>query len=86
MKRTNRIWITSVCTIVCLLGAIHWFRTGPIYAQQNNEASGDGIIYVYAWIDVDANYNLYSDGYVEDVRTQTLRKRVVLAVYECVWS
>jgi hypothetical protein len=65
MKRANRIWITGICTVGCLIGAAHWFTTSPIYAQQNSQASDDGNVYVYAYVDVDSNYYLYADSSTE---------------------
>ena len=65
MKRANRIWITVICAISCLLGAMHWFHTRPIYAQQNTQDYNDGTFYISASVDVDSNYNLYTDSYME---------------------
>jgi hypothetical protein len=64
MKRANCIWIMGICAISGLLGAMHWFHTNAIYAQQNSSAYNDGTFYISASVDVDSNYNLYTDSYM----------------------
>lgn len=65
MKRAHRICITCICALACLLGTAHWFHTKPVYAQQNTGYYYDGTFYITASVDVDSNYNLYVDSYME---------------------
>ena len=65
MKRANRILLTGICAISCLLGVAHWFHTKPVHAQQQTGYYDDGTFYIYASIDVDSNYNLTTDSYME---------------------
>ena len=44
---------------------MHWFHTRPIYAQQSSDDYDDGTFYIYAAVDVDSSYNLYTDSYME---------------------
>jgi hypothetical protein len=64
MKRPNRFWITSVCAIVCLLGAVHWLHTRPVHAQQQTGIYDDGTFYITAFVDVDSTYTLYVASYM----------------------
>jgi hypothetical protein len=65
MKPLNRLWITSICAIGCLLGAWHWFHVRPVYAQQSTGEYDDGTFYIAAWVDVDSSYNAYFESYME---------------------
>ncbi len=64
MKRANRLWITSICAICCVLGTANRFHTRPIYAQQQTGSYDDGSFYVTAFVDVDSTYNLYAASYM----------------------
>jgi hypothetical protein len=55
----------SICAMACLLGAAHWFHISPIYAQQSSDDYDDGTFYISASVDVDSNYNLYAESYME---------------------
>lgn len=65
MKRANGILLAGICAISCLLGAAHWFHTKPVHAQQQTGYYDDGTFYISASIDVDSNYNLTTDSYME---------------------
>jgi hypothetical protein len=65
MKRPNRFWLMSICTMACLLGAAHWFHTRSVYAQQNTGDYNDGTFYISAYVDVDSSYNLYAESDME---------------------
>jgi hypothetical protein len=65
MKRANRILLAGICAISCLLGAAHWFHTKPVHAQQQTGIYDDGTFYITASIDIDSNYNLTTDSYME---------------------
>ena len=64
MKRPNRFWITSVCAIVCLLGAVRWLHTRPVHAQQQTGVYDDGTFYITAFVGVDSTYTLYVASYM----------------------
>lgn len=65
MKRSKCFWLTGVLILSCLLGAAHWLPTKPVHAQQDSDPYDDGTFFVVAEIDVDTNYNLNSDNYME---------------------
>jgi hypothetical protein len=65
MKRPSRFWLMSICAVACLLGGTHQFHTRPVSAQTSSNSYDDGNVYVYAYVDVDSNYNLYAQSYAE---------------------
>jgi hypothetical protein len=65
MTLAKRFWLISACAIIVVLGAAQWFQAKPAHAQQSADAEDDGYVYVYAAIDVDSNYYLYTDSYTE---------------------
>jgi hypothetical protein len=65
MKRANRIWLTAILVVVCAVGAAYGFHVRPVFAQQNTQVYDDGSVYIYAWVDVDSNYYLYTQSYTQ---------------------
>lgn len=65
MKRANRFWIAGISVMAYLLGVAHWFSSRPIYAQQDTQHYDDGSVYIYAGVDVDSNYYLYTQSYTQ---------------------
>lgn len=65
MRRANRIWLISLCAMLFIAGTARLMRVKPIHAQQNEQDYDDGTFYISAYVDVDSNYNLYVDSYME---------------------
>ncbi len=66
MKRSHRLGMTIICAILILLAAQHQLASRPVHAQQSTQPPyEDGTFYIDSSVDVDSNYYLYSDSYME---------------------